>query len=413
MESRLVWRREVLSNGLTVLSYPRPSGLTAQVAVAIKYGSNDDADGKAGNAHFLEHLTAGGSKRRIGLHHEIEKLGGNSSFETDEELTFCSMDVLPGKVVNAAKVLSELVFDPVFEVDKIEIERKVILNEIDEAHDDPSCIVDRMLVKSLFKHHPLRNDVLGTAKTVKQLASSDFVNAHENCFTPKNMVLILTGNFSQTEKEAILDNFQRPGGNFHRQRREPGLEAGKPRAEVAAERSGLNQAYLALGCRTAPVTGADTPALDLLEVLLGAGESSRLFVELREKRALTYDFDANNTAGGDFGYFSVDCAVKMRSLEVARRIFQEELQKIGNVPPGKGELEKGMYLLQGRIYRTIDIPAALPRLLAYEEIHFGSENSLVDYVAKLNLLRGEDLADVAHRYFRPENYATAILKPKR
>ena len=142
--------------------------VTAQLSVAIKYGSNDDGDEKSGNAHFLEHMLVGGSQKRIKLHHEIEKLGGCSHFETSDEFTFSSMDVLSGKIVEASKVLSGLLFDSTFEKDKLELERKVILNEIAEAHDDPQDLIRETLIKCLFKHHPLRNPILGLKKTINQ-----------------------------------------------------------------------------------------------------------------------------------------------------------------------------------------------------------------------------------------------------
>ncbi len=196
MNSSLSWERRVLSNGLTVLLYPRPSRMTAQLSVAVKYGSNDDADEESGMAHFLEHVLVGGSERRIKLHHEIEKLGGCSHFETSDEVTFSSMDVLSGKIVEASKVLSGLLFDCTFEAEKFELERKVILNEIAEAHDNPSDLIGETLVKCLFKNHPLRNPVLGLKKTVNGVTVQGLEKAHQNYYVPKNMVLLLTGNFS-------------------------------------------------------------------------------------------------------------------------------------------------------------------------------------------------------------------------
>lgn len=159
MNLGLSWERKILSNGLTVLLHPRSSGMTAQLSVAIKYGSNDDIDEKSGNAHFLEHMLVGGSQKRIKLHHEIEKLGGCSHFETSDEFTFSSMDVLSGRIAEASKVLSELLFDSAFERDKLELERKVIQNEIAEDHDDPQELIRETLIKCLFKNHPLRKPI--------------------------------------------------------------------------------------------------------------------------------------------------------------------------------------------------------------------------------------------------------------
>jgi predicted Zn-dependent peptidase len=143
------------------------------------------------------------------------------------------------------------------------------------------------------------------------------------------------------------------------------------------------------------------------------GESSRLFVELREKRALTYDFDAMHVSGLDYGYFYVDCAVKTKSLNLTQTLIRNELQKIKNQPPSKNELDKSKSLLFGNVFRIIDNPQELPRLLAYEEIHFENENSLIDYINKINSLTEKEITEAANKYFQDKNYSTAILTPKK
>src|SRR3989337_4426808 len=122
MKSGLSWERRILSNGLVVLLYPRSSAMTTQLSVAIKYGSNDDPEGKIGTAHFLEHMLVGGSQRRIKLLHEFEQFGGCSYFETANECTFSSVDIFPSKLSEASKALSGLLFDNIFEKDKLELE---------------------------------------------------------------------------------------------------------------------------------------------------------------------------------------------------------------------------------------------------------------------------------------------------
>ena len=225
----LSWERKVLPNGLTVLLLPRLSGMTAQLSLAVKYGSNDDVNEKSGNAHFLEHMLVGGSQKRIKLHYEIEKLGGCSHFETSDEFTFISMDVLSGKIAEASKVLSNLLFDSSFEKDKLELEREVILNEIAEDHDDPQELIRETLVKCLFKHHPVRNPVLGLKKTLNQFTVGSMEKTHQNYYVPKNMVLILTGNFSNKDKEPVLQDFQDKENNGSVSRRNRKLEESKPK----------------------------------------------------------------------------------------------------------------------------------------------------------------------------------------
>ena len=267
MNCSLSWERKVLSNGLTVLLYPRLSGLTAQLSVAIRYGSNDDADEKSGNAHFLEHMLVGGSREIIKLHHEIEKLGGCSHFETSDEFTFSSMDVLSGKIVEASKILSGLLFDATFEKDKLDLERKVILNEIAEAHHDPQDLIRETLTKCLFKYHPLRNPILGLKKTINQFTIASIEKTHQNYYVPQNMVIILTGNFSTKDKETVLQDFQNREHNDKVSRRNRVFEKSKPKKEATIKKPGLTQAYLSFGFRTAPARNIDTPALDLIESL--------------------------------------------------------------------------------------------------------------------------------------------------
>ena len=143
------------------------------------------------------------------------------------------------------------------------------------------------------------------------------------------------------------------------------------------------------------------------------GESSRLFVELREKSALTYDFDVANVSGLDYGGFFINCPVRTKSLDAAQTVIREELIKIKTAPPSQNELDKSKNMLLGSIFRVMDNFHELPRLLAYDEIHFETQNSLTDYTAKINSLTTQDLTEVANKYFQDKNYSTAILIPKK
>jgi len=385
----------------------------AQLSVAIEYGSNEDTEENAGNAHFLEHMLVGGSQNRIKLHNEIERLGGRSSFETSDEFTFSTVNVFPRKIAQASKVLSRLLFDPKFAKEKFELERKVILNEIAEANDDPRDRVAETLTKCLFKNHPIKNPVPGSKKTINQLTINEIKKAHENYYVPQRMILILTGSFTNKDKETVLQDFQDRKNSNSIPKRYTQIEEKEPTREKVAKKSGITQAYLCFGFRTVPAKDMDTPSLDLIDTILGDGESSRLFVELREKRTLTYDFEAVNASGLDYGYFSINCAVNVRALNQTKRIILDELQKLKTRPVSKGELDKSKNLVLGSIFRQIDSSQGLPRLLAYDESHFESENALVDYTNKIKSISEQDIMKTANKYFQDENYATAILIPKK
>jgi predicted Zn-dependent peptidase len=411
MNGSLSWKRKILSNGLTVLLYQRPVAMTAQLSLAIKYGSNDDSEDKIGTAHFLEHMLVGGSQKRIKLHHEIERLGGASNFETSKECTFSMLDVFPERLPEAAKVLSGLLFDNRFEKDKLEHERKVILNEIAEASDDPWDKTAETLLKCLFRKHPAKNPIMGSKKTVRQTALRDVEEAHENYYSPRNMILILTGKYSDEAADSLLEDFQNRENSGSTSRQKRTIEVGRPK-NALMRKAGINQAYLSFGLRTPPAKDPDIPAIELINAILGIGESSRLFVELREKRPLTYDFDSVNVAGLDFGYFSIDCAVKAKSVEQTQNIIQEELQKLKNHPVPKDELAKSKNLLLSDVFRSVDYPHTLPRILTDSELYFENENVLVHYLDRIRSLSERNVTEVANKYFQESNYATVITTPK-
>jgi predicted Zn-dependent peptidase len=322
------------------------------------------------------------------------------------------MDVSPNKIIQASKILSGLLFDPEFEVDKLELERKVILNEIAEAADNPHDKVAETFIKCLYKKHPIRNPTLGTKKTVKRLGIEELKETHRKQYVPENMVVLLTGKFTQQDVDTILANFENKVNQSHIQKKQHIFNEGPPTKRSTVKRSGLGQAYLCFGLRTPPAKNPDAVALDLLNGVLGLGESSRLFVELREKRALTYDFNSMNISGLDHGFFTVACAVQTKSLQLTEQIIWEELEKLALTPVGEEELEKSKNVIVGDILRAMDNPHELPRLMTDTDVVYADENGLADYVEKLVALSSKEIQTTAQRYFQEENYATATLIPK-
>ena len=412
MNDVLRWNRLVLSNGLKVLTYPRLSALTAQLSVAIEYGSNDDSEEDSGAAHFLEHMLVGGSQERIDLHNKIEVLGGCSGFETNPEFTYCAVNIFPDKLAEASKVLSGLLFDSSFDKEKLEIERKVILNEIADISDDPMSKVGEALAKSLFRSHPIRRPVSGTKRSVRQATLNQLEEIHWSRYAPRNMILVLTGRFSEEDLDEVCGDFSERENRDVILKKLHGKERSIPKEKTKIEKSGITQAYLTLGARTVPSKDNASSALDLLSVILGIGESSRLFVELREKRALTYDVGSMHISGLDFGFFAVDCSVKPKSLEQAEMLIKKELKKIKTEKVAEAELNKAKTQMLAALYRDFDSPTELPRLMAEMEIQYKSENALLDYAEKIQKTKSQDIIEAADKYFQDENFSKAILTPK-
>ncbi len=412
MSNGLVWRRSVLPNGLRVLYLPKPSANTAQLSVAVEYGSNSEIEAEAGSAHFLEHMLAGGSDKRIHQSRSIESYGGTLNFYTDREYTMSFIDVLPESLPQASQVLSELLFDDSFDEKKFASERKIILNELAEVADDPNEQIDELLLKNLFKTHPIRRPIGGFPKTINKLGIGQLEAIHTAAYEPQNMILMLMGNLSDNQIQTVLKNFinkpkqQKITKTLHPQ------ETQKPRRTESKRKNGIIQTYMSVGTKSVNSKNPDAPVIDLISMILGGGASSRMFIELREKRALTYDVIATHSKGLDFGYFSINCAVKNANFDKTRLLIFEEFAKLREAPVAEEELERNKRLILSGILRGIDNPDECQDILAFMEIQFNHEKALGTYLEKIKAVTLKDVQAAAQMYLQEDNFNTAVLTPK-
>jgi len=414
MNNGLVWQRNILANGLRVLFLPKPSANTVQLSVAVEYGSNNEAETEAGVAHFLEHMLAGGSERRIWKSRSIESYGGNMNFYTEHEYTLSFVDVLPENLPQAAEVLSELLFDTVFEEKKFVSEREIILHELAEDLDDPGVLINDLLLKALFKKHPVSRPIGGYPKTLKQLSLHQLEAVQTAAYGPQNMILILIGNLSNSQIQEGIKHFEDKPQQQKIDKQLTGLypqKIIKPK-RVSKSKKGLTQTYLSIGARTVNTKNADAPKLDLISMILGGGTSSRLFIELREKRALTYDVATIHRKGLDFGYLNIGCAVKNSNAEKVQKLIFNELAKLRTERVLEEELERNKKLMLSGILRGMDSPNDCQDIMAYMEIQFNHEKAVINYIDKIKNVTTTDILNAAQTYLQEDSFTTAILKPK-
>jgi len=381
------------------------------MSLSVKYGSTQEPKEAAGIAHFLEHMLAGGSQQRIHRSRSIEDWGGVLDFYTDREQVTASLDVLPQKAADAAGVIAELFFGDSFDDKKVDVERKIILNELAEVADDPAFKIEEMLIENLFRHHPIRRPIGGYKRTIKKLSLTQLTAEHAHNYVPQNMVLILSGNISAESQKKVLAPFIATNKTECTPKKPRPAETSKPKTVTVEEKAGITQSYLSIGAKTIPATHTDAPALDLISNLLGGGTSSRLFIELREKHAVTYDVGTAHCKGSDFGYFGVSCAVNRGKVEKARALIQKEITSLGSELVGEVELEKAKQIMLGGVLRGMDNPHDSMEIINYMELQFQAASALKNYLDKIRAVTANDIKEAVNRYLNEDCLCTAILNP--
>ncbi len=226
------------------------------------------------------------------------------------------------------------------------------------------------------------------------------------------MILILTGNFSEKTAKEVLKEFGSKTDDKTLSVKTNAVESGKPKPLVVEKKAGIAQTYLSTGARTVCSNHKDGPTLDLISAILSGGASSRLFIELREKNALTYDVTSDHNMGVDWGYFNVNCAVKNKNLVKAKNLIVKEFSKLRSQKVPVDEIERSKNLIIADILRGMDNPQQSSDILAYMEMQFKSEKSLVNYIAKLKAVSDENIIDAANTYLYEDCFSTVLLKPK-
>lgn len=280
----------VLANGLRVASRPMQSVETVAVGLYAPTGSRYECERLNGIAHLFEHMVfkgAGGRSARE-ISELVEDVGGDLNASTDRELTAFYASLLAPDLSLGVRLLADLVRRPHFEPQHLELEKKVVLQELAESRDTASDIVFDNLQEAAFPAEPLGRPVLGRERTIEAITVDDL---HEWCssqYAPQGLVLVGAG---KVEHDQLVDLAEEAFGDMASApapQPEPARFAGGERFE---RRKG-EQAHIALAM-PAPAWGApDAYASQLFADVVGGGSSSRLFQELREERGLAYSVSA-------------------------------------------------------------------------------------------------------------------------
>ena len=343
-----------LENGLQVVLEENRSAPVVAVQTWVKVGAADEPDRLAGVSHFLEHMLFKGTKRRgVGqIAREIEQAGGEINAWTSFDETVYHV-VLASEFLDVGlDVLSDAVTNSSLDAKEFSRERGVILEEVKQGLDDPDRGAAQKMFAGVFRGHTYARPVIGSIETVSSM-TRDEVNAfYQSRYVASNMTLVVVGDFDTEKAKAKIQKFfgsLRTGGKAASPPR-PAMPKAAP-LQVDVLTRDVKESQILAAFRIPAVRDEDIPALDLLSVVLGQGESCRLNLEVVRNRqlaksAFSYVFGARDggvlVAGAVTGGVRVD--------EVTQAVL-DEVAKLSRLPVGRAELEKAKTILESdRVY---------------------------------------------------------------
>jgi len=402
-------RREVLPNGLTVITEEMQHVRSISVGIWVKTGSRDEEAPSNGISHFIEHMLFKGTKHRTAeeIARQVDSLGGNMDAFTAKECICFSAKVLDEHLPNAMEVLSDLVLNPLFEAKDINRERGVILEEIKMDEDNPDYLVHEIFTQSFWKDHPLGKPILGTKETVKKFEQSVVSDFYGQRFYPGNMIISAAGNLKHKKfLDMIASHFQdmKPGKNGH------ASTAPKivPRITMRNKKS-LEQVQLCIGVPAYPIAHEKRFVCYVLNTLLGGGMSSRLFQNIREKQGLAYSIYSDLNPYRDTGCLSVYAGTSKESVVKMVESVVAEFRKLKTELVPADELKRGKDQLKGSLVLSLESSMSCMSNLARQEMYFDRFYSIDDLIARIEKVTAEEILQQAQEFFQSEAIAVTVL----
>ena len=402
-------RREVLSNGLTIISEEMEHIRSVSIGIWIKTGSREEDPKWNGISHFIEHMVFKGTENRSAedIARQVDSIGGNMDAFTAKECICFNIKVLDEHLPIALDVLSDLVLRPVFKPEDIERERGVILEEIKMDEDNPDYLVHEIFTQNFWKNHALGRPILGTKETVKRFAPAPVRKLYGERFVPSNIIVSAAGHLKHEQfVKLVAGHFEgmKPGKNKFRSP----LPKIMPKIVLRNKKS-LEQVQICMGVPSYPIAHDERHASYVLNTLLGGGMSSRLFQNIRERQGLAYAIYSDLNPYRDTGCLSVNAGTSRETAGKVVRSIVAEFHKLKSELVPAEELRRAKDQLKGSLMLSLESSTARMSNLARQEMYFDRFLSMDEMMRKIEKVTSEQLKRISEEFFRPEAIAVTIL----
>ena len=409
------YRRTTLENGLRIVTETMPSTRSVAVSMYVGAGSRYETTEQAGISHLLEHLLFKGTEKRPTpqeISEPIEGVGGVMNAGTDRELTVYYAKVARPHFDRAADVLTDMVRHPLMANEELEKERKVVIEEIASTGDSPAQLVDVLLDETMWPNQALGRDVAGTEESVIGLTRDGTVEYLRRQYVPNNIVVAVAG---AIEHEEVVAAIEGPLGDWQRGTPSSWFPAinGQDTPRLAVQYKATEQAHIEIAVHAVSSQDPDRFTLDLISVILGEGMSSRLFLELREKRAICYDVHSYASHYLDTGSFAVYAAVDPKKTVEAAKALIEELSRVRAEGVTEEELYKAKELSKGRLLLRMEDTRSVSGWLGGQEMLNGEIKTPDEVVALVEAVTIDDMRRVAKKILDEKQMTMALVGPFR
>jgi predicted Zn-dependent peptidase len=400
--------RDVIGNGIRLLTERMTQVRSVSIGVWLTRGSRHEAAERSGIAHFVEHMLFKGTTTRTAedIAQAIDSIGGQLDAFTAKEYASYYIKVLDEHLPLAIDILSDIVMNPAFGPEDIEREKKVVVEEIKMVEDTPDDLVHEIFTQGFWQDHPLGRPILGTRETVESFDVTLLRDYFRNAYTAPNLIVSAVGNL---EHERVRELVEKKFGAVPKTGEVVREQAPTVAPKILVRNKELEQSHLCVGASSYPQNHDDRYSSYVLNTLLGGSMSSRLFQNVREKRGLAYAVFSGLSAYRDAGSFTIYAGCSNEAVGEVIDLVVEELRGVKQALVPQAELQRSKDHLKGSLMLSLENTASRMSHLARQEIYFDRQFGLDETLQGIERVTAEDVQRVATDLFRNGSLAATVL----
>lgn len=408
-----MFKKYQLKNGMKVLLVESHKSPVLSIQMWVRTGSADEKKGEEGISHFIEHLVFKGTRKyKVGeVAASIEAAGGELNAYTSFDQTVFHVTISKEFQNVGLDVISELMGFPHFDAREIDNEREVVIEEIKRSNDSPHRQASRLLFETVYHKHPYGIPVIGYADNINKVSRKTLVDYFEQRYTPKNMTLVIAGDFKGSEMRKQIDKHF---GQFKPNK----LRVVKRHKHVPAKKTNLviktapfkeTIVHMAFPI---PKTGhKDIAALEVFALMFGQGDSSRLNRRLRLHDHVVNFAGSSVFAARDPGFFALSMSLNEKDMEKALEGLLEEFHQALTVPFTAEEMLKARTNIASEQYYSLETVDGLARNFGHYEDLFGDPSYFQKFMKQVQSLTAEEIMKTARKYLTAKNFSLIVMTP--
>lgn len=412
-----MYQKQTLSNGLRLLTAPMPQVKSVTALVMVEAGSRYETKKTNGLSHFLEHMIFKGTKKRpssLAISSLIDGIGGAFNAFTSKEYTGFYVKAAREHLELILDVLSDMLLNSLLSPKELDKERGVIIEEINMYEDQPQSRVWELFEQLLYGKSPLAWRVSGEKENIRQISRPDMLRYINKMYHSRAIVIGLAGDLRLESRSSKLEFVvSKYFADVPKGRENAFLKAddAQKRPQSLTYYKKTDQAHLVLGVRGYPLDHPNEYPLSVLTTILGGNMSSRLWLEVREKRGLAYYVHSGSDFFHDCGYFTSAAGLRLGSVEDAIKVILEQFGKLTAKFVSAEELARAKDFLKGRMILRLEDSYHVASFYTSQELLKKKIETPEEVLAKIDKVTAEDIQRVAKDIFKTQKLNLAIIGP--